>query len=52
VQLIIAQRLPDPCPLLAVGEFFDAANMALNGDAAEVKVNVRAQEAGCFTVDL
>lgn len=38
--------------LLAVGEMFDAANLALNGDAAQVSVNVRAHEPGCFSIDL
>lgn len=38
--------------LLAIGEMFDAANMALNGDATQVSVNVRAHEPGCFSIDL
>lgn len=36
--------------MLAVGELFDAINMLLNGEAATVKVNVRAHEPGCFSV--
>ncbi|SOB80500.1 hypothetical protein SAMN06297144_1092 [Sphingomonas guangdongensis] len=38
--------------LLAIGEMFDAANVALNGDATDVRVNVRAHEPGCFSIDL
>lgn len=38
--------------LLAVGELFDAANAALNGDLTAIRVNVRAHEPGCFTIDL
>lgn len=38
--------------LLAIGELFDAANSALNGDAVAIKVNVRAHEPGCFSIDL
>lgn len=38
--------------LLAIGEMFDAANSALNGDATQVSVNVRAHEPGCFSIDL
>ncbi len=36
--------------MLAVGELFDAMNLLLNGDSAEVQVNVRAHEPGCFSV--
>lgn len=36
--------------MLAVGELFDAMNMLLNGEAAEVQVNVRAHDPGCFSV--
>lgn len=36
--------------MLAVGELFDAMNMLLNGESAEVQVNVRAHEPGCFSV--
>lgn len=36
--------------MLGVGELFDAMNLSLNGEAAEVKVNVRAHEPGCFSV--
>lgn len=36
--------------MLGVGELFDAMNMLLNGEAASVKVNVRAHEPGCFSV--
>lgn len=38
--------------LLAIGEMFDAANLALNGDATSIRVNVRAHEPGCFSIDL
>lgn len=38
--------------LLAIGEMFDAANLAINGDATQVTVNVRAHEPGCFSIDL
>jgi len=38
--------------LLAIGELFDAANLTLNGDTTAVRVNVRAHEPGCFTIDL
>jgi hypothetical protein len=38
--------------LLAIGEMFDAANLALNGDATQISVNVRAHEPGCFSIDL
>lgn len=38
--------------LMAIGETFDAANLALNGDATRVSVNVRAHEVGCFTINL
>ena len=36
--------------MLAVGELFDAMNLLLNGETAEVQINVRAHETGCFTV--
>lgn len=36
--------------MLAVGELFDAMNMLLNGESADVQVNVRAHEPGCFSV--
>jgi len=36
--------------MLAVGELFDAMNMLLNSEAADVQVNVRAHEPGCFSV--
>lgn len=36
--------------MLAVGELFDAMNMLLNGEAAEVQVKVRAHQPGCFSV--
>lgn len=36
--------------MLAVGELFDAMNMLLNGESAEVQINVRAHEPGCFSV--
>jgi hypothetical protein len=36
--------------MLGVGELFDAMNLLLNGETAEVKVNVRAHEPGCFSV--
>lgn len=38
--------------LLAVGQLFDAANTALNGEAARVAVSVRATHPGCFNIDL
>lgn len=38
--------------LLAVGQLFDAANDALNGDATKVSVKVKAHEPGCFSVIL
>lgn len=38
--------------LLAIGELFDAANLALNGDATGISVNVKAHETGCFSVNL
>jgi hypothetical protein len=38
--------------LLAVGQLFDAANSALNGEAARVAVNVRATHPGSFNIDL
>lgn len=38
--------------LLAIGTLFDAANAALNGEAAQVRVNVRATKQACFEVDL
>ena len=38
--------------LLAVGQLFDAANIALNGTEAEIKVQVRATGAACFSIDL
>lgn len=36
--------------MLAVGELFDAMNLQLNGEAAEVQINVKAHEPGCFSV--
>lgn len=36
--------------MLAVGELFDALNLLFNGESAEVAVNVRAHEPGCFSV--
>ena len=36
--------------LLAVGELFDAMNVLLNGETADIQVNVRAHEPGCFSV--
>lgn len=36
--------------MLAVGELFDAMNILLNGEAAEVQVRVKAHEPGCFSV--
>ncbi|WP_375288368.1 hypothetical protein [Sphingomonas sp.] len=38
--------------LLAIGELFDTANNALNGDRTNIRVNVRAHEPGCFSIDL
>ncbi len=35
-------------PLLALGEFFEAANRALNKDRADVKLKVKATEKGSF----
>jgi hypothetical protein len=37
--------------LLGVGELFDAANRALNGEASSISVHVTANEAGCFSID-
>lgn len=36
--------------MLGLGQLFDAANAALNGDAARVKVQVKATEPGCFQI--
>lgn len=36
--------------MLAVGELFDAMNQQLNGETAEVQINVKAHEPGCFSV--
>lgn len=36
--------------MLAVGELFDAMNQLLNGEAAEIQINVKAHEPGCFSV--
>lgn len=36
--------------MLAVGELFDAMNLLLNGESAEVQINVKAHEPGCFSV--
>lgn len=36
--------------MLAVGELFDAMNLQLNGESAEVQINVKAHEPGCFSV--
>ncbi|KYO50889.1 hypothetical protein PJ900_11475 [Tistrella mobilis] len=36
--------------MLAVGELFDAVNLLLNGEKAEIRVNVKAHEPGCFSV--
>jgi hypothetical protein len=36
--------------MLAVGELFDAMNLLLNGESAEVQVRVKAHEAGCFSI--
>jgi hypothetical protein len=38
--------------LLAIGQLFDAANDALNGNAARISVSVKAHEPGCFSVIL
>jgi len=38
--------------LLAVGQLFDAANVALNGDGPRVKVQVTATDAGSFEINL
>lgn len=38
--------------LLSVGQLFDAANEALNGDAAKVNIEVQATETACFDVAL
>ena len=38
--------------LLGVGELFDAANLALNGDTTKISVNVKAVAPGCFAIDL
>ncbi len=36
--------------LLGMGQLFDAANALLNGDAAKVRVQVKATEPGCFQI--
>jgi len=36
--------------MLAVGELFDAMNILLNGETAEVQINVKAHETGCFSI--
>lgn len=36
--------------MLAVGELFDAMNILLNGETAEVQIKVKAHEAGCFSI--
>jgi hypothetical protein len=36
--------------MLGLGQLFDAANTALNGDSARVNVQVRATEPGCFQI--
>ena len=36
--------------MLAVGELFDAMNLLLNGESAEIQVKVKAHEPGCFSV--
>lgn len=36
--------------MLGLGELFDAANSALNGDNARIKVQVKATEPGCFQI--
>lgn len=38
--------------LLSLGKLFDAANLALNGDKAEVRLKVKAHSAGSFEVAL
>ncbi len=38
--------------LLSLGKLFDAANFALNGDKAEIKLQVKAHSAGSFEVAL
>ncbi len=38
--------------LLAIGELFDAANSALNGESARVNVNVKATKQGSFEITL
>ena len=36
--------------MMGLGQLFDAANTALNGDGARVKVQVKATEPGCFQI--
>jgi hypothetical protein len=36
--------------MLGLGQLFDAANSALNGDNAQIKVRVKATEPGCFQI--
>src|ERR1700733_2424669 len=36
--------------MLGVGQLLDAANAALNGDNARIKVQVKATEPGCFQI--
>lgn len=36
--------------MMGLGQLFDAANTALNGDSARVRVQVKATEPGCFQI--
>lgn len=37
--------------MMGLGQLFDAANTALNGDGTRVRVQVKATEPGCFQIN-